>query len=314
MHTKTGAFVLGLDIGGTQARAALADERQIIASRAVRWPPDLSPRDEVFFVADLALRLAAESGAAGLVRAAGVSLAALVDDAGAVADWPNRPSWRGLPFRALLEERLALPSIIEDDANAAALAEWKYGAGREYQNFMMMTVGTGVGAGLILDGRLHRGRHGWAGELGHVVVLPGGPACPCGHRGCLQTVASGRALERAGAERGLPDAEAVAAAARGGEGWAVEELAACGRWLGLAAANAVNLLDLEAVVVGGGLSTLGGPWWSAVGDTLRANLVNGEHRRVDLVKAALPETAGLWGAVGLAWQIAGPEGGRARKE
>ena len=295
--------VLGLDIGGTQVRAAVAVNGEIVAIRSATWPAGLSAAGEVDCAADLALELLNQTGTAGTARAAGVALAALTDRDGTVVHWPNRPAWRGLAFRPLLETRLGLPAVVEDDANAAALAEWTFGAGQGYRNVLVVMAGTGIGAGLILDGRLFRGRHGWAGELGHVVVLADGPECACGHRGCLQTVASGRALERAAAERGLVGAPAVTGAAERGEAWAVEVLAACGRWLGLAAANVVNLLDLEAVVVGGGLSALGAPWWPAVEEALRSNLLNAGHRSVALHRAALPDTAGVLGAVSLAWQI-----------
>jgi glucokinase len=129
-----------------------------------------------------------------------------------------------------------------------ALAEWQFGAGRGYQNLLVLMAGTGVGCGLILNGSLFRGSNGWAGGLGHQVVLPDGLECPCGRRGCLQTLASGRALERSAASRNLPDAASLSRAAEGGQAWAIEEIAACGGWLGLAAANVVNLLDVEAVI------------------------------------------------------------------
>lgn len=304
--------ILGLDIGGTNVRAALIRGSEITAIRAATWPANLSPEEEVGFVADQALALAGEAKLKA--RAAGVSLAALLSRKGIVADWPNRPNWRGLAFRSLLEARLGMPTVIEDDANAAALAEWAYGSGRGYRQLLVMMVGTGVGAGLILDGRLFRGGHGWAGELGHVTVLSDGPLCPCGKRGCLQSLASGRALERVAADRGLGGASAVTAAAELGEAWAQKALADCGHLLGLAAANAVNLLDLEAVVVGGGLSALGQTWWTVLEKALRANLINRDHREVALLRAKLPDTAGLIGAALLARETTGasvPDEGRA---
>jgi len=300
---ETGPTLLALDIGGTQVRAARVRGSEILAQQALPWPPDLSPADEVNFVADLALNLLRRDEGGGRVEAAGVALAALTDEEGNVVSWPNRPAWRGLPFRSLLQVHLGLPVLVEDDANAAALAEWAFGAGRKYQHVLVMMVGTGVGAGLILNGNLFRGRHGWAGELGHLVVLPDGPACPCGNRGCLQVMASGRALDRLAAERGLTGAAAVTAAAEHGEAWAGEALTASGRWLGLAAANVVNLLDLEAVVIGGGLSGLGPPWWSTLDETLHARLLNPSHRTVALHRAVLPDTAGLLGAAYLARQM-----------
>lgn len=294
---------LGFDIGGTEIRTALGHGTTIAASRAATWPAERAPADEVQFVADLALALMRDTGLAEQVRAVGVALAALTDREGTVVDWPNRPSWRGLRFRPLLAERLALPTIVEDDANAAALAEWGLGAGRGFRHVAVITVGTGIGAGLILDGALVHGRHGWAGELGHLVMQPDGPLCACGHRGCLQLLASGRALERVAAARGLDGSRAVTAAAALGQEWAVAALVESARWLGLAAANVVNLLDLEAVVIGGGLSALDDPWWGALQTTFEANLLTPDHRQVALLRTTLPQGAGVLGALWLAQQL-----------
>jgi glucokinase len=302
---KTEATVIGFDIGGTWIRVALADESRLIATEATRWPSGLSPVEEVKFISDVAYKLVGRCGKTDSVLAVGVSLAAMVDADGTVVSWPNRPCWRSLPFKNILETRLGVAVTVEDDANAAALAEWQFGAGRGYRYLMSMMVGTGVGCGLILNGGLFRGRAGWAGELGHQVMLPDGLECPCGHRGCLQTVASGRALERIALARSLPDAAALVSASEEGHAWASAELAACGSWLGLAAANVANLLDLEAVIIGGGLSQLSAPWWRALTETFEATLLNRSHRQVDLHKATLSETAGLRGAAIVAWQSLG---------
>ncbi|HEY9403588.1 MAG TPA: ROK family protein [Pyrinomonadaceae bacterium] len=290
--------LLGLDIGGTNFRAALAVGSEIVNSRAAAWPPDLSPEREVELIADTASEIVREAGLDSPLAGVGVSLAALVDERGVVVQWPNRPAWRGLAFKALLEKRLAAPVWIEDDANAAALAEATLGAGRDYRDVLVLMIGTGVGAGLILNEQLFRGRNGWAGELGHVVMLPGGPSCSCGKQGCLQMLCSGRALERVAKMRGLRGAEEVTAAAGRGESWALDTLAESGRWLGLAAANVSELLDLEAVIVGGGLSgLLGAAWWTALEETLVGNLLNARHRRIALLRTELSDTAGLLGAL-----------------
>lgn len=283
---------LAFDIGGTNIRIAIVNDGRVCTRCAAQWPAALSPVEEVSFICDLARYVVDEAGARGLVRAVGISMAGLLDGMGHVVSWPNRPSWNGLALRALLEERLILPVILEDDANSAAVAEWSFGAGRGFENLMVMTIGTGVGAGLILGGRLFRGTHGWAGELGHIIMDPGGPECPCGRRGCLQALASGRSLERA--------AKGMKAPALGDEREASGGVEACGFWLGLAAANTVNLLDLEAVVIVGGLSALGGSWWSALEKTLRSNLLNGESRAIVLRRGQLADTAGLLGAAKLA--------------
>ena len=291
-------LTLGLDIGGTNVRAALVDGSRIVASSASSWPDKLMPDDEVAFIADQVFALLQKSGAGA--RAAGIALAALVNKDGMVVDWPNRRAWRGLRFRALLESKLDLPIVIEDDANAAAVAEWIYGAGRGHKNLLVMMAGTGVGAGVIVEGRLVRGANGWAGEIGHLTVVRDGPECACGKRGCLQVMASGRALEREAFRRGLDGAPRVTAAAESGERWAEEIITDCGRWIGLAAASAINLLDLDAVVIGGGLAALGAAWWDAVNQGLRSNIINRDHRSIALKRAVFSDTAGLIGAALLA--------------
>lgn len=298
------ALVLGLDVGATRVRAAAARGFEVLVTHSAEWPSGLSPEAEADFVADTALRALREAGPGARACAAGAALAALTDEDGRVVAWPNRPSWAGLAIRPLLEARLGLPVRVEDDANAAALGEWRLGNGRGYASGLVMTVGSGVGAGLVLDGRLWRGRHGWAGELGHVIVQPGGPHCACGRRGCVQALACGRVLDRQAREHGLASGEDAAAAAERGEAWAREALAECGRWLGLAAANAVTLLDLEAVVVGGALGRLGAPFWPALEASLRAHVPQADARGVALLRAALGDGAGLVGAIGLALELA----------
>lgn len=301
--TKADAHLLGLEIGGTHVRVAVASGARILASRIERWHAGLSPDRELSWVAELALSLARAHSPNIRLLAAGVAAAALLDDTGAVLQWPNRPAWRGLPLKDSLRACLGLPVFIEDDANAAALAEATLGAGRSYTHLLVLTIGTGVGAGLILDKRLFRGRHGWAGELGHIVMQTDGPRCPCGKRGCLQMLASGRAFERLAAERGLRGGGvAVTNAALAGEAWAVEAVHACGRWLGLAVANAVDLLDLEAVVIGGGLGRQDAPLWRSLQETMQAHLLNAAHKQVALRGAELGEMAGLMGAVLIARQ------------
>jgi glucokinase len=302
MHSPS--RLIGLDIGGTHVRAALTTGTDIVAARTAAWPRGLSPDQEVRFVSDMALELIKDAAPGCAVSAAGVSLAALVDKDGTVVNWPNRPAWRGVAFRPLLEQRLRMPVVVEDDANAAALAECKLGAARECRHALAITAGTGIGGGIVLDGRLFRGANGWAGEVGHMIVCPDGPPCACGMRGCLQAVASGRALERVATERGLKGAADVASAAARGEEWALVLLTDFGRRLGIAAANLVCLLDLEAVVVGGGLMRLGHAWWSAVGEALRENLFNVKHRSVALYEAELSDRAGLMGAILLASELA----------
>lgn len=303
--------VLGLDIGGTYVRAALVSGSEIVAHSISEWPQGLSAREEIEFALQHTLNLLHSVDADLVVTAAGVALAALTDERGIVVQWPNRPDWQGLPFLSLFETQLGMPILVEDDANAAAIGECVFGAGQGYKHVLVIMVGTGIGAGLILNGSLFRGKHGWAGELGHMMVIAEGPVCGCGRKGCLQMLASGRALQRAALEHGLPNsvsASVVTEAAERGETWAKEAIKNSGYWLGLAAANVVNLLDLEAVIIGGGLNKLGPLWWTILEDTLQSHLLNASSYPITVRQAHLPDTAGVLGAAYLASRRSVPNG------
>lgn len=289
--------ILAFDIGGTHVRAAVIEDGRLIRDVKRRWSESpRGPEDDVRVLEEMKVELA---GADELP--VGVALGALVDRDGVVLEWPNRPLWVGAGARALIERALGAAVSIDDDANCAAVAEWKLGAARGASHALVMTIGTGIGSGLIAGGALLRGSRGWAGELGHVTMDPEGPACSCGRRGCLQALASGRALEREAKRNERDGVAALFAAAEAGESWAVEALAASARWLGIAAANAVNLLDLEVIVVGGGLGAIFPErWWQDARNALFANILGRKHRTVRLERAAFGDTAGLLGAALLA--------------
>lgn len=209
-----------------------------------------------------------------------------------------------LPIRAELEKRLAGARVrVENDASCAAWGEYAFGSARGARTALVVTQGTGIGGGIVHDGRLFRGAHGFGGEIGHMVVDPDGPPCPCGKRGCWERYASGSALGAMGSEafgrkvRG----EEVTAAAAGGDAAAIDVLAKFGWWVALGLANLTELIDPDVVVLGGGLVEAGelllGPTREAF-----AQLVQGWAHRpaVEIVPAALGERAGAIGAAGLA--------------
>ena len=290
--------VIGLDIGGSWVRAAISDGQSIIAKRSARWLDTASAETDIILITQLITDLQHEI--ADPIRSIGVSLAASLDMDGRVVGWPNRPDWCGIPFKAILQDRFNVPITIDDDANAAALAEYVYGAGRGYDQMLFVIAGTGIGGGLIINGKLFRGRNGWAGELGHQIVQVDGVQCSCGKRGCVQTLAGGRWLDHLAIVHHLHSAADLPVAASQGYDWALDALSDAGRWLGIAVANVVNLLDMEVVVVGGGLSQLGGVWWSALTQTIIENLYNQGDRQLIIKRSEIPEGAGLLGAISLA--------------
>jgi glucokinase len=262
-------------------------------------------------------------GDRGSASVVGVGVAApgpLDIESGVVLAAPNLTGWRDVPLAAALAEATGLPVWVNNDANLAALGEARTGAGIGFDPLVYLTVSTGVGGGIVQGGRITTGAHGLAGELGHVVVEPGGPACNFGHRGCLEGVASGTAtaaLARARLEGGAPSrlldpafgagsptAAQVAEAARAGDALAAEVLGRAGSALGRAIAGYLNVLDPARVVIGGGVSRSWDLLESAVLAEVRDLTMAWDHRRVDIVVAALGDDAGLVGGASYAFDRA----------
>lgn len=221
------------------------------------------------------------------------------------------PVWRDFPLRARLEARFGVAVTVDNDAKAMALGEWWRGAGRGTRNMLGMVVSTGVGGGLIVDGRLVQGAHGHAGHIGHVNVWPDGPSCSCGAQGCAGAVASGAGIGlriAAAHERGVTTAlergataEQAAEAARRGDAFARQLFVDAGLALGRAIASATALVDVEIVIIGG---SIGLKAWDLIGPSLEEELRRRSRipfaRDVRVTQAALGEDAGLYGAAALA--------------
>ncbi|HEX8510584.1 MAG TPA: ROK family glucokinase, partial [Propionibacteriaceae bacterium] len=263
---------IGIDIGGTKVAAGVVDEHGAILERLLESTPSHSPKAVedaiVGVVGSLRSRHAAES--------VGIGAAGWVDNAQAVVAFSPHLAWRAEPLRERLRERIDLPLIVDNDANAAAWAEYRFGAGRGSSVMVCITLGTGIGGGLVVNGRLFRGSYGMAGEWGHMVTVPDGHRCECGNRGCWEQYASGNALVREARELAATHSPvayrllelvggdvnnitgpAVTAAAMQGEPIAIELLGDIGQWLGRGIANLVAALDPDLVVVGGGVSAAG---------------------------------------------------------
>ncbi|MFQ5670793.1 MAG: ROK family protein [Acidobacteriota bacterium] len=255
----------GIDLGGTFIKAAAVDAAGTIRGRAKVPTAVREGRSPVLQRMSAALREAAEQAGGDLI-AAGVGVPGLVSDDGIILKFPNFPGWDGFDLRAAVRENLGLPVAIENDANAAAVAEQVAGSAGGRPHYIFVTLGTGIGGGIILDGRLFRGRHGKAAELGHLKVVPGGRLCGCGARGCVEQYASGKALTRdarmAVDEGRLPPPNGNTAIS---PRW-LHQLAASGQpealalyhWaaqhLGIALAAAVGLMDISQFFIGGGVA------------------------------------------------------------
>jgi glucokinase len=307
---------IGIDIGGTKIAGLLVDEDGTVHERVERD----TPAEDV----DATLERIHSVGAdlAGEAVAIGIGAAGMVDfDAGMMRSAPNL-AWREVPIRDLVSERVGLPCLLDNDANAAAWGEFRYGAAREFdQAVLVVTVGTGIGGGIIADGRLYRGAHGFGAEIGHIIVEPGGPLCGCGNRGCWEQVASGRALDRLGAVAAEKDrtilisrlaagnpvsGRYVADAARREDAIAVGIFEEVGRRLGEGIAGLVNVLDPEAVVVGGGVAEEGDLILEPARRAFLEAVEAPEHRpEVPILQAALGNDAGAIGAAALALETLG---------
>jgi len=288
---------LTADIGGTWLRAAswLGDLGDHPPVRQRRVAVATTAREPTAALLD-ALRAACPPGAR--VRAVGLAVAGFVDAArGLVLHAPNIPAWRDEPLAARVAEVFAAPVTVVNDANAAALAEARWGAGRGADPVLFVTVSTGIGGGIVAHGRLFAGARGLAGELGHLTLDPNGPRCSCGGRGHLEALASGWAIARDARQRvgRALDARGVAQAAATGQAWAQDLLRQAAAVLGRALADLSHLLAPEAIVIGGGVSRSGPLWWDALRAAYRAHLM---HPAFDapLRMAALGDDAGLLGA------------------
>lgn len=315
---------LAVDLGGTKLLVGLVDHHgRVLARQRIATPPG-GPAAVARAIRALARSLRADAGpVGGTIAGAGVAVAGPTDhERGVIYDPPNLAGWgRETSFGPLLARELEGTVQIENDANAAALGEAWVGAGRGVPDLVYITVSTGIGGGLILGGRLHRGANGTAGEIGHVVVDPDGPLCHCGNRGCLEVLASGTALARQARDavgRGAPTslqalaahpgeltAAAIAAAARAGDALAVRLYREAGTRIGVALGNLVALLNPKMIIVGGGVSNAGDLLFRPLRDAIRARVYPRPALEVVVVApAALGDDVGIIGAAALVYSRA----------
>ena len=318
-HPRTpGLLTIGVDLGGTKVLGVVADGAGTVQAETLR--PSGDGAEAV--LAGLAGVVAELVAAVPEVEAVGVGVAAMVDYQGVVRFAPNIPGIEGLEVATRLEAACHLPVVVDNDANVAALGEVLHGAARGHSEVLVLTFGTGIGGGIVTGGRLLRGGHGYAAEVGHFTIDPDGPPCACGARGHWESFASGTGLGRMGREWALRgDAPGVLARAGGDAaavtGHEVGESAAAGeadglalldvyaRWVAVGLGGLVNILDPELVVVSGGLVTLGDLLLDRVQAELPAFVEAPGHREVPpVVAAGLGPKAGAIGAAALARPLA----------
>jgi glucokinase len=310
-------LTIGVDIGGTKVLGGVVDENGLILAHARRD----TPADDVGKTADFIVEVIQDLSSAHDVTAVGIGAAGWIDESRSRVLFAPNLAWRDEPLRDRLAARVDLPVVVENDGNAAAWAEFRYGAARDHHDSMaLVTVGTGIGGGLIIGGQLIRGAHGIAAEMGHVRVVPNGRPCGCGRHGCLEQYASGSALVRFARERAQDDPASatklleladgaldaingplVTRAAKLGDPASVAAFMSVGGWLGSGLADLVQLLDPQALVVGGGVIEAGdllmGPTRRAFADQLQAR---GGLPVATVLAASMGNSAGVVGAADLA--------------
>jgi len=312
-------LILALDFGGTKLAAATVEPgaRAFRARASMPSPPNKSAEAD----REIILALAKEVLGGKRPAAVGVSFGGPVRE-GVVLLSHHVPDWEDFPLAEWLREHFGVPAAVENDANAAALGEWRYGAGRGTRHFLYVTVSTGIGGGIVIGGRLYRGADSLAGEIGHMVVDPGGPRCTCGRRGCLEAFSAGPAiarrarellashhrsgegriiLELVGGDPSRITAREVAMAAARGDPLAAEILREAGEALGFGLAQAIALLNPERVALGGGVVKAGEPFLAHVRKAANAWAFPGA--RVEIALAELGDDAPLWGAAALAQDL-----------
>ncbi len=317
---RSGRWILALDVGGTNMVAALIHEDggDPVGLRTRSTPADQGPAALADAAVDLLaqVRTVGTSGgiAANQIVGVGVGVPGAVDAVRGIVFLAPNLGWRDVPIRDLLQDRLELPVVVDNDANCAALGEWWTGAGRGSRLLVTATLGTGIGGGIVRDGRVLRGVSGAAGEIGHMVVqVVGGRACSCGSDGCLEAYASGTAI-RARAREALADgtpsriqeivqggvervtAQEVAQAAREGDELALRLIRETASFLGAGLASLVNILNPDRIVLAGGVMQAGDLLLLPVREEVRRRAFEASSEACVIAAAREPETAGVRGA------------------
>jgi glucokinase len=309
---------IGIDVGGTKINAFRVGRDGTVHDRRTVPTPADDPEAAVRSMIDTSRELLTQD-----VIAVGAGVAGLIDSNEGVLRFSPNVSWRDLPIAPRIREALGLPCQLDNDANVAAWGEWRFGAGRGYRHMLLVTLGTGIGGGIVAGRRLFRGAHGFGGEIGHIIVEPDGPLCGCGNRGCWEQMASGHAIGRLGREAahehpdslltelagGDPEAVTgvvVTDAAHRGDAVANGVLHEVGRRLGEGIAGLINVLDPQVVVVGGGAVEAGDALLEPARQRCDETIEGAIYRpKVPIVAAVLGNDAGAIGAAALALEELG---------
>ncbi|MFU8796492.1 MAG: ROK family protein [Dehalococcoidia bacterium] len=313
-------LVLGIDLGGSKILTAVVGAQgRMLSSDRSKTPAGEGHEAVIDAILESAHRALEQAGVSvSELLAVGAGAPGLVNPwTGIVATSPHLPGWRDVPLRDIIQAGLGKVTFLINDANAAALGELRFGAARGASNFIYITVSTGIGGGIVIDGEIYSGNMGMAGEVGHMTIDDDGPPCNCGNRGCWETLASGTALRREarrqiaeGAKTAMLEyaegsvdrvtPRTVQAAAERGDELARQLIARTGYYLGVGLANLVNMFNPELIVIGGGLSNIGEMLLEPAFDEARKRAYPQAFEAVQLVRAELGGNSGVLGAAALA--------------
>ncbi|MDP2208181.1 MAG: ROK family protein [Bacteroidota bacterium] len=315
-------LTIGIDVGATTIKGGVVDivESKILSQQkvdtfALRGPSAVLQQLNLI-IKELMLEYRYDE-----FTGIGIGAPGIVDnDNSTVKNPPNFTDWTEVNLGEVIKKEFNLPVVVENDANAAALGEAKFGAGIDYQNFLFIIWGTGVGGGIILDNKIYRGPFGGAGEIGHTTIDYNGPLCNCGNRGCIESYIGQRYLSERTRQKleqlpkeapqskiiqlvkgnlGLIEPYIISVAAEQGDPFAKEILSEAGNLLGVAIASILNVLDLRIVVVGGGISAAGEYVFNAITKSVRSRVLTSIKPDVKVIPAKLGNTAGIFGAASL---------------
>ncbi len=313
-------FAIGIDLGGTSIKAGSVDATGTILRESTVDSKAMSGPEAV--IGQLQLTITTILGQHPDARCSGIGIGSpgVVSDGGIVKNPPNFSNWDAVSLSDVIEKRFGLPVVVENDANAAAIAESKFGAGKESPDFLFVIWGTGVGGGIIMNRKIFRGSQGGAGEIGHVSIDYNGPKCNCGSRGCIESyigqrylsertkstlhnlapgASPSKILELAGGNMDKIEPYIISMAAEQGDTTARGILLEAGTLLGYALASIVNVLDLRLVVIGGGISASPQIVYDAIADGLRSRVLMPYKSAIRVTRAELGNKAGIIGAASL---------------
>jgi glucokinase len=313
-------LILGIDLGGTKILTAVTNSQGKMLSRDHSITPAQKGRAAVIqSILESAHRALEQAGIAiSALTAIGVGAPGISNpETGILFTSPNLPGWRDVPLRDIIQERLGKKTFLINDANAAALGEFYFGAARGARNFIYITISTGIGGGIVIDGKIYGGAIGAAGEVGHMTIDDDGPICNCGNRGCWETLASGTALARearhrieegvrtsileyAGGEVEEVTAEAIHKAAEQGDSLAKELIAWTGYYVGVGLVNLINIFNPELIVIGGGLSNIGDMLLEPAFEVAGERAYKEAFQTVRFASAELGRNSGVLGAAAFA--------------